>query len=89
MVCSAVRELSVQLSWIIFDAFLSQTWPAVRRTETVVSILKTLSPGSFNDIRPISMTTLWSKLMESFVAGYTLYESSQRWPCVLRREALD
>ena len=38
-----------------------------------------MSPGSFDDIRPISMTTLWSKILETLVARFTLDETSKNW----------
>ena len=33
----------------------------------------------YNTIRPISMTPLWSKVMESYVEGFTLLETRQNW----------
>ena len=38
-----------------------------------------MSPGSFDDIRPISMTTLWLKILETLVARFTLDETSKNW----------
>ena len=55
--------LAIPLHLIINESFYSETWPEVWKIETIVPIPKTLSPGSFNDIRPISMTTLWSCLL--------------------------
>ena len=46
---------------------------------TVVPIPKVPTPLGFNDIRPISMTPLWSKLLESYVATYTLLETGHNW----------
>lgn len=35
---------------------------------------ETISPGSYEDVRPISMTTLWSKILEIYVATFTIQE---------------
>ena len=40
---------------------------------------KTNSPGSMDDIQPISMTPLWSKILETMVAGFTLDETKKNW----------
>ena len=45
----------------------------------MVPIPKVPTPEDMNDIRPISMTPLWSKLLESFVATYTLIETGINW----------
>ena len=45
----------------------------------MVPIPKIPSPIGFNDLRPISMSTLWSKLMESYVVSYTMLETSNHW----------
>ena len=49
------------------------------KIETVIPIPKTQAPGSLNDIRPISMTPLWSKIMEGFIAQYTLLDTKKNW----------
>ena len=65
---------------MIYNAcFLNKGWPTRWKTETVIPIPKTISPGSFDDIRPISMTTLWSKILESYVASFTLEETAHNW----------
>ena len=45
----------------------------------MVPIPKISTPLTVNDIRPISMTPLWSKLLESYIASYTLVETRQNW----------
>ena len=45
---------------------------------TIIPIPKTISQGSFEDIRPISMTTIWSKILESYVASFTLQETKKK-----------
>ena len=47
--------------------------------ETVVPIPKIPTPIGFNDLWAISMSTLWSKLMESYIASYTMLETSKYW----------
>ena len=56
-----------------------RSWPNAWKHETVVPIPKVPTPADLNDIRPISMTTLWSKLLETFVACYTLHETKKNW----------
>ena len=45
----------------------SGVWPSIWKTEHVTVIPKCLSPQSFGDLRNISCTMLFSKVMESFV----------------------
>lgn len=47
--------------------------------KTIVPIPKTKTPLSYNDLRPISMSTLWSKVLESFVADLTIQETRDFW----------
>ena len=75
--CASI--ISEALTLIYNACFLNKKWPSKWKTETIIPIPKTLSPGSFNDIRPISMTTLWSKILESYVATFTLQESGKNW----------
>ena len=37
------------------------------------------TPKDFNDLRPISMSPLWSKVLESIVAEVTLQETRENW----------
>ena len=75
--CSAY--LSEALTMIYNACFLNKSWPTRWKTETIIPIPKTISPGSFDDIRPISMTTLWSKILELYVASFTLDETGHNW----------
>ena len=64
----------------IYNAcLLNKKWPQVWKIETIIPIPKSPTPGSFDDIRPISMTTLWSKFLESYVATFTVDETSKNW----------
>lgn len=72
-------KLAQALTPIYNASFLNKSWPAVWKVETVIPIPKTISPGDFDDIRPISMTTLWSKVMETYVATFTIEETALNW----------
>ena len=71
--------LAIPLTLIYDHSFLNRSWPDPWKLETVVPIPKVPTPDDVNDIRPISMTPLWSKVMESYVAGFTLLETRQNW----------
>ena len=47
--------------------------------ETLVAIPKVQTPTSFNELRSISMSTLWSKLLETFVTDFTMKETKNQW----------
>ena len=79
IVNQSAEALARPLTLIYNYCFLERQWPTIWKRETVVPIPKIPTPGGFNDIRPISMTPLWSKLLESYIAGYTLIETSQNW----------
>ena len=72
-------KLSEALTLIYNACLLSKSWPSRWKVETIIPIPKTISPGSFDDIRPISMTTLWSKILESYVSKFTLDETMGNW----------
>ena len=72
-------KLAEALTLLYNACLLYKQWPARWKTETVIPIPKTISPGTFDDIRPISMTTLWSKILESYVATFTLDETKDNW----------
>ena len=73
------KKLAEVLTPIYNACFLYKTWPKAWKIETIVPIPKTQSPGSMDDIRPISMTTLWSKLLETLAAQFTLQETKNNW----------
>ena len=79
LVNPCARSLSTALTPIYNACLLNKAWPDIWKVETVIPIPKTISPGGMDDLRPISMTTLWSKLLESFVATFTLDESKNNW----------
>ena len=68
----SAEKLAEALTPIYNACLLNTTWPIAWKVETTIPIPKTISPGDFDDIRPISMTTFWSKLLESYVAKFTL-----------------
>ena len=47
--------------------------------ETVIPIPKKQTPNSDNDLRPISMSPLWSKILESVVSDLTIQETRKNW----------
>ena len=73
------KALAVPLVEIYNYSFVNRLWPTIWKRETVVPIPKVPTPTGFGNIRPISMTTLWSKIMESYIAGYTLLETGSNW----------
>ena len=73
------KVLAIPLTKIYNRCLANTAWPRLWKNEVVVPIPKVQTPASYNDIRPISMTPLWSKVMESFVAHYTLLETSKNW----------
>ena len=42
-------------------------------------VLKKQTPTSYNDLRPISMSTLWSKILETFIGEFTMHETRDHW----------
>ena len=79
IVTQAASSLSVPLALIYNQSFSNRSWPAVWKTETVVPMPKVPTPSDLNDVRPISMTTLWSKVMESYVAAQTISVTGNNW----------
>ena len=79
VVGQAASALAVPLTMIYNHSFVNRSWPDIWKLETVVPIPKVPTPDGLNDIQPISMTPLWSKLMESYIASYTLIETKQNW----------
>ena len=53
-------ELAIPLTLIYNKCLLRTEWPKLWKNEVVVPIPKTQTPVTFNDIRPISMSPLWS-----------------------------
>ena len=47
--------------------------------ETLVAISKKQTPTSYDDLRPIFMSTLWSKILGTYIAAFTLQETRDYW----------
>ena len=73
------NELAIPLTLIYKNCLLKTAWPRLWKNEIVIPIPKTQTPVSYNDIRPISMSPLWSKVLESIVAELTLEETKRYW----------
>ena len=64
----------------IYNICLAYTkWPRQWKMETVIPIPKKQTPNSDNDLRPISMSPLWSKILESVVSDLTIQETRKNW----------
>ena len=59
------KSLAIALTPIFNACLINKEWPDRWKIETIIPIPKSPSPGGLDDIRPISMTTLWSKILES------------------------
>ena len=70
-------KLAEALTVIYNACFLNKKWPTKWKIETIIPIPKSLSPGGFDDIRPISMTTVWSKILRTYVANFTMEETKK------------
>ena len=71
--------LAIPLTVIYDNCPAGTKWPAIWKREVVIAIPKTQTPKDFNDLRPISMSPLWSKILESIVAEATLKETKDNW----------
>ena len=73
------KELAVPLT-LIYNSCLAHTkWPRIWKSEVVVPIPKIPTPTGYNNLRPISMSPLWSKLLETIVAEITINETGKNW----------
>ena len=61
------NELAIPLAYIFNQSFNTLAWPTLWKQETVHLIPKNSSPASLSELRNLSCTPLFSKLMESFV----------------------
>ena len=59
--------LAIPLSNIFNQSLGSLSWPELWKTETVLVIPKNSAPAGLSELRNLSCTPLFSKLMESFV----------------------
>ena len=71
-------QLSVPLAAIFNRCFAEKSWPSTWKAETVVVIPKTDAPEGLNDLRNLSCTPLFSKLMEFFVLEQLKKETKLR-----------
>ena len=79
LIADVVDVLAVPLTGI-YNACLAKTlWPRQWKREVVIPIPKTQTPKNYNDLRPISMSPLWSKILESIVSELTLQETKNNW----------
>ena len=71
-----VKEFSVELAGpvhkLLNNIVQSTTWPQQWKTEYVTPIGKVPQPESEDDLRPIALTSFWSKVMEQFVVMWLL-----------------
>ena len=71
-----IKEFSVELARPLKDLFnniiQSGTWPDPWKVEYVTPISKIPQPETEDDLRPIALTTFFSKVMEQFVVKWLL-----------------
>ena len=70
--CAA--SLAVPLSYIFNEIVREDKWPSAWQVEHVTLIPKKSSPTSFADLRNISCTSFFSKVMETFLLQWTMDE---------------
>ena len=73
------EKLAEALTVIYNACLLNKKWPKIWKIKTIIPIPKIPTPGGFDDICPISMTTLWSKVLETYVAKFTMEETGKNW----------
>ena len=61
------RIFAVPLSIIIGQSFSTGRWPSAFKHENITMIEKKPRPESLKDLRPIALTSVWSKLMEKCI----------------------
>ena len=79
LVSPLAGELAIPLTSIYNICLADTKWPEQWKRETVIPIPKKQTPNNYNDLRPISMSPLWSKILESVMADVTLRETKQNW----------
>ena len=67
LISKYVGTWAIPLTHVFNASFTCGVWPAMWKEETVVVIPKTSAPDSLNDLRNLSCTPLFSKIMEFFV----------------------
>ena len=73
---SVIKEFSVELSGplhtLLNKIVQSAVWPQHWKTEYVTAIGKVLQPETEDDLRPISITSYFSKILEAFVVMWLM-----------------
>ena len=72
------EKWAVPLTTIFNKCYRERKWPSLWKSETVVTIPKNDSPESLNDLRNLSCTPLFSKIMEFFVLERMKKETTLR-----------
>ena len=72
-------KLAIPLTYIFNNCLAHTRWPKAWKREVVLAIPKAQAPKDYNDLRPISMSPLWSKILESIVSDLTLEETKANW----------
>ena len=67
LVVKHANAISIPLTRIFNLAFSQEKWPTIWKTEFVTPIPKVTAPTSYNELRNISCTVLFSKILEYFV----------------------
>ena len=67
LVCSVADFLAIPLKYIFDQVYSTLEWPALWRSETVSVIPKNNAPADMGQLRNLSCTPLFSKLLESFI----------------------
>ena len=65
-------ELAGPVSTIFNNIISTAQWPTMWKTEYVIPLPKIQMPESEDDLRPISLTNFFSKVLENFVFGWLL-----------------
>ena len=75
-------ELSQPLTHIFNSSLSSGIFPSAWKLSYISPIPKVNPPASFNDLRPISLTPLFSKVFEGFLTKYIMTDISESLdPC--------
>ena len=67
LVTKCANTLAVPLTYMYNTALQTERWPHIWKREYVTPIPKVTSPSSYNELRNISCTTVFSKVLEYFV----------------------
>ena len=76
LIADVVHDLAKPLTKIYNACLAHMVWPKLWKREVVIPIPKTQTPKDFNDIVPISMSPLWSKVIELIISEFTFQETN-------------